>query len=48
MKPEAVRITGGWSVGAVIGGKYFRRRYYGYTKKEALALFMKDAVTYNA
>jgi hypothetical protein len=40
---ERLQPSGGWSISAVVGGSYsgyrVQRSYYGYSKREALALF---------
>ena len=36
------RIAGGWSICEVIGGYLKRRRYFGYTRREAVKLFREE------
>jgi hypothetical protein len=40
---ERIEISGGWSLSTILGGSShgyrIARSYYGYTKREALALF---------
>lgn len=36
-------VHGAWIVSAIVGGYFVERAYYGYTKKEAVRLFRKEA-----
>jgi hypothetical protein len=40
---ERIEPSGGWSISAILGGGSYgyrvQRSYYGYSKREALALF---------
>jgi hypothetical protein len=36
------RINGGWSICELIGGHLERRRYFGYTRREAVKLFKEE------
>lgn len=33
------KITGSWIISDIVGGCYYTRAYYGYTKRDALRLF---------
>lgn len=42
IEAERIEVGGGWSLAVILGGRYgyrLQRSYYGYTKREALALF---------
>jgi hypothetical protein len=39
---ERIEVGGGWSLATILGGRYgyrVQRSYYGYNKREAVALF---------
>jgi hypothetical protein len=39
---ERIEVGGGWSLATILGGRYgyrVQRSYYGYSKREAVALF---------
>ena len=38
----AERINGGWSVYGTVDGHLVSRRYFGYTKKEAISKFRSE------
>lgn len=40
---ERSPVTGAWRVSDIVGGYYMARTYYGYTKREALAMFNREA-----
>jgi len=42
MSPIAERIAGGWFVMGIVDGYLVRRRYFGYTHREALSLFHQE------
>ena len=37
--------SGAWEVSAIIGNVWFRRTYYGYTKRQAVRAFRRECVT---
>lgn len=45
MTIERMTPSGGWLITAIIGGYLVTRRYFGYSKREALAMF-KDETSY--
>lgn len=42
MTVERMFPSGGWLCYAVHNGRYIARRYFGYTKKEAIQLFNRE------
>lgn len=42
---ERMEVSGGWRVSDLIDGYYVTRRYFGYTKREAMQLFRQDTGT---
>ena len=39
---ERMTASGGWRVSAMIGGYLVSRRYFGYSKREAIAKFKDE------
>ena len=33
------QVNGSWIISDIVGGCYYKRAYYGYTKRDALRLF---------
>ena len=44
---EKMFPSGGYLVSDIINGEYVKRRYFGYTKKEAIAEFKAETKTEN-
>ena len=42
---ERLHPSGGWLVSAVIDGYRVARRYFGYTKREAVAMFRAEVAS---
>lgn len=42
MTIERMTPSGGWMISAVIGGYLVTRRYFGYSKREAIAEFQDE------
>lgn len=42
MTIERDKITGAWLVSQMIFGRLVSRQYYGYTKREAIGLFIEE------
>lgn len=42
MTVERMTPSGGWMVSAMIGGYLVTRRYFGYSKREAAAMFKRE------
>lgn len=43
MTIERDKITGAWLVSQIICGRLVSRQYYGYTRREAISLFIEEA-----
>ena len=39
---EKLHPSGGWLICALIGGRLITRRYFGYSKRVAVAMFNRD------
>jgi hypothetical protein len=39
MTAERNQVNGSWIISDIVGGRYYVRSYYGYTKRDALRLF---------
>lgn len=37
-------IQGAWKVSAIVNGYLVTKQYFGYTKKEAIALFKEESI----
>lgn len=42
MTIEKIFPSGGWIISAMVNGRYVKSRYFGYTKKQAIAMFKQE------
>lgn len=42
MTVERLTVSGGWLISDIVDNQLIRRRYFGYTKREAIARFKQE------